>query len=68
MAALELVIGTLVGLIQFLTAVFTGDWEGAWDAIHLRRIFFKRLQCRFRPRKKIFTSTFVKTMKGMSTA
>ena len=31
---IELVlVTTLKGIIDFLVAVFTGDWQGAWDAI-----------------------------------
>lgn len=29
----ENLIGLLKGVIDFVVAVFTGDWEGAWDAI-----------------------------------
>lgn len=32
-ALIGLVIDALIAFIDFLTSIFTGDWQGAWDAI-----------------------------------
>ncbi len=31
--AIEIALSNIKGIIEFFTAVLTGDWEGAWDAI-----------------------------------
>lgn len=33
MPMFDFLLGTLSGLINFITSVFKGDWEGAWNAI-----------------------------------